>query len=55
MLLYQGGQSFSAQSDPEVSVTFALRDGLAERFTLVRKGITMRGTRIDQTLAQASD
>jgi CubicO group peptidase (beta-lactamase class C family) len=45
-LLYQGGLTFQAESDSEISVTFTVTNGTVGGFVLVRKGITMRGDRI---------
>jgi len=44
-LLYQGGQRFVSQADPNVSVTFDVAGGRAGSFVLSHRGITVRGVR----------
>jgi CubicO group peptidase (beta-lactamase class C family) len=45
-LLYQGGDSFLADGDPELSITFSGAGDEVVGFVLVRHGITMRARRI---------
>jgi CubicO group peptidase (beta-lactamase class C family) len=46
VLLNQGQNVFQAESDSQVSLRFAVENGVAEAFVLSHKGITMRGTRV---------
>ena len=46
VFLNQGDHVFQAQGDSEISVTFAMEDGRATDFVLLRKGITMRARRV---------
>ena len=48
VLLYQGGDRFLAESDPEIALSFELQDGLARSLVLAHKGITMRGRRVEE-------
>ena len=48
VLLNQGKNVFHVESDSEISLRFALEDGVAKRFVLSYKGITMHGTRTRQ-------
>ncbi len=47
LLLHQGNHTFQAQSDPQVSLTFTMREGTATGFELSRTGISARATRVD--------